>query len=553
MRTPAALLLATLIAAGCGGAGDDPVALDDAPPVPESASSDATGAAASGTTSGPADDPVADASGPDAGTGIDAGTTTAAAPETTAGVATDAPTDAAVPAAANAGAPVATPAGATDPVPAPTPGGAVAPATGAVLSLVTRSIDGGPSANGAALSSRGSAISDDGRHLVFFAHRADDLVAGTAGPGLYRHDVATGITERLVALPDRNTVAEILDLSGDGERLLYDFDGARYLAAAEDGFAPRRLDELLSGTGAHPGALLAGDGGALVIGNAVLDAPTGAVSLVSKETAPSLEDADNALAWRIGAPASASDDGRTVAFVGTVDTGPPAGDDFGFTAATYVFDAASSTTNVVGTYRWTLACGSCAPQARYALPTVSGDGSTAFFPSLPEDESGAIDPPRDVSALDVASGEVRTLEGLRGADLLSASADGRTLGYRLGREQRVRFLDTGRDVVLTRRGYGPCGRACLESQSDEDGPTVSADGRRATWVEPAADPRYRRLFVRDLVSGETVEPLAGASAPGFDAARVTAALAAKASTAIAVGAEVPSASDPTRDEIYALR
>ena len=372
------------------------------------------------------------------------------------------------------------------------------------------------------------AVSEDGRYAFFVARAADLVPFGSDTSALYRYDLDADRLELIVRLGRSDRRLARLDASADGDAIVYDYDGATY-AEASDGFGPRRLEDVAPGEERVASVALADRGDVLAFGDYRYEADSRALERVSKETAPSISSAENALDWDIGRAASISDDGTVVIYAGQTEpslieerTG------FEIDRATFVFDASVGVTRVIGRYAYRLQCASCPSFGPgRAGPIVSGDGSTAFLPTLPPEDFGSVEPEADVSRYDVVSGRLEKLDGLRGADQLATDDAGRVLAYRLGGAQRVRLLGTGEDFSLTDRGFTPCNRICLDGQGSGRGSLVSPEGRFVAFFEYTGERNVAtgagtvRARVRDLETGTARDALAGAEpADGFAPERV---------------------------------
>ena len=405
------------------------------------------------------------------------------------------------------------------------------------------------------------AVSEDGRY-VFLVSRAVDLVPFASGVNaVYRHDVTANRLDLIVRLDDQRQRVTDFDASSDGDAIVYRYGGSTWFAEASDGFGPRLLGDVLPGDGRVTSATLADDGTVLGFNGYRYETGSRVLERVSKETAPSSSSAENALDWQLGsAPASISDDGAVLIYRGEAE--PSLLDEstgFEFDPATFVYDASIDVTRVIGRYVWRLACGSCPPLGgARAGQIVSGDGSTAFLPTLPPEDFGRVDPDADVSRYDVVSGRLETLDGLRGADQLATDSAGRVLAYRLGGTQRVRLFDTGEDFLLTDSGFSSCGRVCLDGQTLGRGSLVSPDGRFVTFYEYTGESNLAtgagtvRARVRDLEAGTTRDALEGAEpADGFSPERVIDVRASADGRTVAY--EVDGEEDGAGDQVWVVR
>ena len=323
-----------------------------------------------------------------------------------------------------------------------------------------------------------AALSDDGRYVFYSLRQFAEEGVGPQN-GIYRYRLADGDVELVAANESRNLLLSLRAVSDDGDTLLLNGGEGEFTARAGEGFAGRFILPDAPGLRRPFSPIMSDDGSTLAFsedGTGYLyDVESGALTVISGEPLSSPVFADDADDWQLFSPRGISDDARTAVFSGT----PP-----GESTGTFVYDRASATTRVFGTFSFQLECASCPPENGTSV-ALSGDGRTLVYGFVPESRRDVRDPERDLLVADLEDGSNEVISDSRGASGLSIDDAGSVLVWRDAVTRTLLNLDTRERVTLTDSGYGECNvrGVCFGGDSEEVLARVSADGSTAVFVE----------------------------------------------------------------------
>ncbi|NUM43349.1 MAG: PD40 domain-containing protein [Anaerolineales bacterium] len=384
-----------------------------------------------------------------------------------------------------------------------------------------------------------SAISDDGRYLVFDSE-ATNLVAGdtNGAPDIFLHDQQTGMTTRVSVASDgteANFGSEVPALSGDGNIIVFQSEGSNLVAGDPNGTWDIFVHERLTGITTHASApsveaddgsyaptisaygryvAFESDANNLIADDTndktdifIRDQQTKTTSRVSINT--NGEEADN----HSFPPAALSEDGQYVAFAS--DATNLVTDDTNTSRDIFVHDRADGSTT-----RVSVASDGTQADDDSSQPALSADGRYVAFRSMASNLVTGGSSGLQIFVHDRQTGLTTLVavssEGVQGNGLSSApvlSSDGRYVAFESFANNLVPDdTNNADDIFVHDREIGTTVRVSLSSTGEEANdasyaPAFSSDGQSlafesfASNLVPNDTNGVRDIFVRNFQTG----------------------------------------------------